>query len=51
MPTYEISGIPVHFPHEAYPPQLAYMETVIRALQKVDQISLPTHLNPYERVG
>lgn len=51
MPTYEIGGIPVHFPYEAYSPQLAYMETVIRALQRVGQISFPTHLHSHERLG
>eukprot|EP01065_Artemidia_motanka_P037992 TRINITY_DN46875_c0_g1_i1.p1 TRINITY_DN46875_c0_g1~~TRINITY_DN46875_c0_g1_i1.p1 ORF type:complete len:1044 (+),score=290.51 TRINITY_DN46875_c0_g1_i1:59-3190(+) len=32
MPEYDIDGVPVEFPFEAYPSQLAYMREVIRAL-------------------
>eukprot|EP00928_Gymnodinium_smaydae_P005278 TRINITY_DN11806_c0_g4_i1.p1 TRINITY_DN11806_c0_g4~~TRINITY_DN11806_c0_g4_i1.p1 ORF type:complete len:1009 (-),score=132.31 TRINITY_DN11806_c0_g4_i1:117-3143(-) len=33
MPTYDIGGIPVEFPYEAYECQLAYMAAVIKALE------------------
>ena len=35
MPRYELRGIPVDFPFEAYDCQKAYIEIVIRALQEV----------------
>eukprot|EP00884_Botryococcus_braunii_P009467 jgi/Botrbrau1/18521/Bobra.0072s0096.1 len=34
MPVYELRGVEVDFPHDAYPCQLAYMEKVIQALQE-----------------
>lgn len=37
MPTYELAGVPVHFPYDAYEPQLVYMRTVIEALKEVCQ--------------
>lgn len=33
MPTYDISGVPVEFPYDAYDCQLAYMGAVVRALE------------------
>lgn len=33
MPTYDIGGIPVEFPFEAYACQLAYMDAVVRSLE------------------
>jgi len=33
MPTYDISGVPVEFPFEAYDCQLEYMRAVVRALE------------------
>mmetsp|Transcript_9477 Transcript_9477/g.21020 ORF Transcript_9477/g.21020 Transcript_9477/m.21020 type:complete len:1041 (-) Transcript_9477:86-3208(-) len=33
MPTYDIQGVPVEFPYEAYECQLAYMGSVVRALE------------------
>lgn len=35
MPTYDLGGISVHFPYEAYPCQLDFMEKAIVALQNV----------------
>lgn len=35
MKTYELAGVPVQFPYEAYEPQLTYMRTVIEALKDV----------------
>jgi regulator of telomere elongation helicase 1 len=35
MPRYEIRGVEVDFPYEAYECQLIYMERVIQALQEV----------------
>lgn len=35
MPTYNLRGINVDFPYEAYDCQLVYMEKVIQALQTV----------------
>ena len=32
MPTYDIAGVPVDFPYEAYSVQLVYMEKVVLAL-------------------
>ena len=34
MPTYDICGVPVDFPFEAYSPQLVYMEKVVLALEQ-----------------
>ena len=31
MPTYDIAGVPVDFPYDAYDVQLAYMEKVVLA--------------------
>ena len=39
MPTYDICGVPVDFPFEAYAPQLVYMEKVVLALEQ-GQVSL-----------
>lgn len=39
MPTYNIRGIDVDFPFEAYDCQLVYMEKVIQSLQEVSFIS------------
>ncbi|CAK9068437.1 unnamed protein product [Durusdinium trenchii] len=33
MPTYDIEGVSVEFPHEAYDCQLEYMRSVVRALE------------------
>ena len=33
MPTYQLRGVSVDFPHEAYPCQLDFMSSVIQALQ------------------
>ena len=35
MPRYDIRGVPVNFPFNAYDCQLVYMEKVIQALQEV----------------
>lgn len=35
MPAYELAGVPVQFPYEAYEAQLVYMRTVIEALKEV----------------
>ena len=35
MPVYELGGVPVQFPYDAYEPQLLYMRTVIEALKEV----------------
>lgn len=35
MPRYELRGVPVDFPYEAYPCQLVFMEKVIQSLQEV----------------
>ena len=34
MPTYDIAGVPVDFPYDAYDVQLAYMEKVVLALAR-----------------
>ncbi len=34
MPTYDVAGVPVDFPFEAYDVQLAYMEKVVLALSR-----------------
>ena len=34
MPKYDIAGVPVSFPFEAYSPQLVYMEKVVLALEQ-----------------
>lgn len=34
MPTYDVRGVHLHFPHEAYECQLVYMERVIEALDE-----------------
>ena len=34
MPQYDICGVPVDFPFEAYSPQLVYMEKVVLALEQ-----------------
>jgi regulator of telomere elongation helicase 1 len=34
MPTYNVAGVPVDFPFEAYPVQLVYMEKVVIALER-----------------
>lgn len=48
MPTYNIGGIPVQFPYDAYDCQLVYMERVISALQQVQYLNflLPSCPNP-----
>jgi hypothetical protein len=33
MPTYELNGVPVEFPHDAYPCQLTFMQHVLSALE------------------
>ena len=33
MPTYDLDGVPVEFPYEAYECQLDYMRSVVRALE------------------
>jgi regulator of telomere elongation helicase 1 len=40
MPTYDISGVPVEFPYDAYECQLAYMGAVIKALSAGDNALL-----------
>lgn len=35
MKIYELRGLPVRFPYEAYPCQLVFMEKVIQCLQEV----------------
>lgn len=35
MPVYELCGIPVQFPYDAYEPQLQYMTAAINALKTV----------------
>ena len=35
MPFYEVRGVLVDFPHQAYEAQLLYMDQVIGALQEV----------------
>lgn len=39
MPTYDIRGVKVEFPFEAYECQKVYMEKVIQSLQEVEQCS------------
>ncbi len=38
MPVYEIGGISVNFPHQAYPCQLDFMTKAIDALKEVDTL-------------
>lgn len=40
MPTNYIDGIPVEFPHTAYPCQLTYMQSVLRALKNKENALL-----------
>ena len=40
MPTYNIAGVPVDFPFEAYQVQLVYMEKVVMALEAVSNALL-----------
>mmetsp|Transcript_96450 Transcript_96450/g.171491 ORF Transcript_96450/g.171491 Transcript_96450/m.171491 type:complete len:958 (+) Transcript_96450:73-2946(+) len=40
MPTYDVAGVPVEFPYEAYECQLAYMRAVVRALDAGDNALL-----------
>ena len=39
MPDYDVRGIKVQFPHEAYPCQLDYLERVVSSLQEVATLS------------
>lgn len=40
MPTYEIDGIPVEFPHSAYDCQIAFMDHVLKALKNSENALL-----------
>jgi len=40
MPTYHLNGIPVEFPHDAYPCQLTYMTHVLSALSRAEHALL-----------
>ena len=40
MPTYELLGVPVTFPYEAYQCQIDYMTSVVQALKSVSGIAV-----------
>jgi regulator of telomere elongation helicase 1 len=44
MPTYQIRGIAVEFPFDAYDCQKVYMEKVIQSLQEVQSSPIADHL-------
>ena len=46
MPEYEIRGLTVRFPYEAYALQLDYMERVIQALDEVSPWVAAAFLSP-----